>query len=283
MIAITGATGHLGRLTIQALLERGTAPQDIVAVVRTPSKAADLAQQGVQVRQGDYAQPETLPLALAGVSTLLLISSNDLTDRVSQHRHVIEAARQAGVKRLVYTSLLKADTSSLSLAADHFATEELIRTSGMGFVFLRNGWYFENYNPVQAAQTGAILGSAGTGRVSAASRADYAQAAAAVLTEPGDNNQIYELGGDQAFSLDELAAEVQAQSGRPVMYRDLPPEEYAQTLTGFGLPPALAQMLASSDVGLARGDLFTERRDLSQLLGRPTTPMPKAVAQALQG
>ncbi|WP_019012385.1 SDR family oxidoreductase [Deinococcus aquatilis] len=281
MIAITGATGHLGQLTIHALLGRGAAPQDIVALVRDPQKAEALAALGVQVRRADYKQPETLKAALEGVDRLLLVSSNDFEDRVGQHRRVVEAAQQAGVTLLAYTSILRADTSGLSLAADHQATEELIRASGLPFVFLRNSWYMENYNPAQAVQHGVVAGSAGEGRVSAAARADYAAAAAAVLTGPGHENAVYELGGDQAFTLTELAAEVQAQSGRPVAYQNMPQDAYAQMLRGVGVPDAVADMLADSDVHLGQGDLYTESRDLSRLIGRPTTSLTEAVKAAL--
>jgi NAD(P)H dehydrogenase (quinone) len=284
MIAITGASGHLGQLTIEALLERGVPPQEIVAVVRTPEKAAALAARGVQVCQGDYTRPETLVSALQGAQKVLLISSSDFADRVGQHRNLIEAARQAGATLLAYTSLLRADTSTLSLAADHKATEELIRASGLPFVFLRNGWYLENYTPAQAAAQGAVVGSAGEGRVSAASRADYAAAAAAALTQPQQApGTVYELGGDQAFTLSELAAEVQTQSGNPVSYRNMPAADYAQMLLGFGLPAPVAEMLADSDTGLEKGELYTDSRDLSRLIGRPTTSMQEGVKVALQG
>ena len=283
MIAITGATGHLGHLTIDALLSSGTPASDIVAIVRNPEKATALAAKGVQIRQGDYAQPGTLNAALEGIEKLLLISSNDFNDRVGQHRNVITAAKQAGVKLLAYTSLLRADTSKLSLAADHKATEEAIRASGVPFVFLRDGWYLENYDPAQAAQTGAVLGSAGDGRVSAAARADYAAAAAAVLSQPNHENRIYELGGDESFTLSELAAEIAAQSGKTVTYQNLPQGEYAGLLLSFGLPRAVAEMLADSDVWLEQGELHTDSKDLSTLIGRPTTTLKEGVRAALQG
>jgi len=281
MIAITGATGHLGQLTIQALLDAGTAPQEIVALVRSPEKAASLAAQGVQVRAADYHRPETLAPALAGVERLLLISSSDLADRVGQHRNVVEAVRQAGVKLLAYTSVLNADTSTLGLADDHRATEELIRASGVPFVFLRNGWYLENYDLKSAVEHGAIAGAAGEGRFNPASRADYAVAAAAVLTQPGMENKVFELGGDQAITLSEMAAEVQAQSGREVAYHNMSQAAYGQMLEGVGLPVPVAQMLADSDRGLENGDPHTERRDLSTLIGRPTTTLAQGVKTAL--
>jgi NAD(P)H dehydrogenase (quinone) len=282
MIAITGATGHLGILTIQALLDQGIAAHEILALVRSPEKAAGLASQGIQVRQADYHQSEALKTALQGVQKLLLISSSDFNDRLGQHRHVIEAAKHNSVKLLAYTSVLRADTSKLALAKDHKGTEDLIRAAGLPFVFLRNSWYLENYNPVQAAAQGAIAGSAGNGRVSAASRADYAAAAAAVLTQAVLENAIYELGGDEAFTMSELAAEVQAQSGRVVLYQNMPAEAYAGMLQSFGVPAVVSQILADSDVQLEQGELFTDRKDLSKLIGRPTTTLSNAVKMALK-
>jgi NAD(P)H dehydrogenase (quinone) len=283
VIAVTGATGHLGRLVVEALVRRGVQAGRIVAIVRDPAKAADLAERGVEVRAGDYERPETLDAALAGVDKLLLVSGNEVGRRLPQHENVVGAAKRAGVKFLAYTSLLKADTAEMQLAAEHKATEALIRASGIPYAILRNGWYLENYGDAirQAAASGGILGSAGDGRVSAASRADYAEAAAAVLTEPGHENRLYELGGDRAFTLGELADEVARQSGRGVVYRDLPVEKYASTLAGFGLPEPYAQVLADSDLGIERGELFTGRADLRELTGRPTTSLAEAVTAAL--
>ena len=283
MIAITGATGHLGQLTIHALLDLGTPAAEIVALVRDPQKAADLSARGVQVRQADYTRPETLGPALQGVDKLLLISSNDVADRATPQRNVVNAAKAAGVKLLAYTSILHADTAEMQLAADHRVTEADIRASGVPFVFLRNSWYLENYDVAQAAQFGALPGSAGEGKVSAASRADYAAAAAAVLTLPHQENTIYELGGDQAFTLGELAAEVQAVSGRPVTYQNMDETAYAEMLKGFGVPAPLADKLADADTHLAKGELFTDSGDLRRLIGRPTTPMSEAVKAGWQG
>ena len=283
MIGITGATGHLGQLTVQALLDRGVPASQIVAIVRDPLKAAGLAAKGVQVRQADYTRPDTLNAALHGIDKLLLISASDLTDRAVSQKNVVQAAEQAGVKLIAYTSILRADTSPLSLASDHKATEAAIRASGIPFVFLRNGWYLENYNPAQAVQHGTIAGSAADGRVSAAARADYAQAAAVVLSQDGHENTVYELGGDHAFTLQELAAEVQTQSGKPVSYQNMPEADYAAMLRGLGLPDPVAEMLADSDAGLAGGALYTESRDLSRLIGRPTTTLSEGVKAALKG
>ncbi|MFL5382861.1 MAG: SDR family oxidoreductase [Longimicrobiaceae bacterium] len=285
MIAVTGATGHLGRLAIENLLERGVPAGRIVALVRSPEKAKELAERGVQVRQADYTRPETLGPALQGVETLLLVSANEVGQRLAQHRNVVEAARQAGVKLIAYTSILKADTSRMQLAGEHLATEELIRASGIPFVFLRNGWYLENYtgNLGPALEHGALLGSADDGRVSAAARADYAAAAAAVVTEPGHENRVYELGGDEAFTLAELTEVISRESGKPVEYRNLPEEEYAGVLASFGVPDPFPRVLADSDRGLARGELFTDSGDLRRLIGRPTTTAREAVAAALRG
>jgi NAD(P)H dehydrogenase (quinone) len=283
MIAVTGATGHLGQLTVQALLDRGTPASEIVALVRDPQKAANLAARGVQVRQADYTQPDTLNTALQGIDKLLLISSNDVADRATPQKNVVEAARRAGVRLVAYTSILHADTSAMRLATDHKNTENAIRETGLPFVFLRNGWYLENYNPAQAAEHGAVAGSAGGGRVSAAARADYAEAAAVVLMQAGHENRVYELGGDEAFTLSELAAEVQTQSGKPVRYQNMPEADYAAMLKGFGLPAPLAEKLADADSRLAQGELHTESGDLRRLIGRPTTTLAEGVRAALKG
>lgn len=283
MIGITGATGHLGQLTVQALLDRGVPTTEIVALVRNPEKASGLTAKGVQVRHADYTQPETLRAALQGIDKLLLISSNDVANRVIPQQNVVEAAKQAGVKLIAYTSILRADTSTMRLAEDHKHTEAAIRESGIPFVFLRNGWYLENYNPTQAAEHGVIAGSAGGGRVSAAARADYAEAAAAVLSQDGHENAIYELGGDEGFTLGELAAEVQAQSGQPVRYQNLPEADYAAMLRGFGLPDAMAEKLADADTKMEKGELFIDSHDLGRLIRRPTTTLSAGVKAALQG
>ena len=283
MIGITGATGHLGELTIQALLDGGTPAAEIAALVRNPEKAADLAAKGVQVRQADYNEPETLDSALQGIDKLLLISSNDVADRATPQRNVVEAAKRAGVKLLAYTSILRAGTAKMTMAEDHKATEEAIRASNIPFVFLRNGWYLENQNIAQTAQHGVLAGSAGKGKLSAASRADYAAAAAAVLTLPDQEGKIYELGGDQAFTLAELAAEVQAVSGNPVKFQNMPEAEYAGMLKGYGVPAPLADKLADAETRQSEGELYTDSGDLSKLIGRPTTPMKQWVKDTLQG
>ncbi|AFD25661.1 SDR family oxidoreductase [Deinococcus gobiensis] len=280
-IAVTAATGHLGQLTVQALLDRGVPAGDLVAIVRDPQKAQAIAAQGVEVRQADYTQPEGWAQALAGVDRLLLISSSSMEDRAGQHRTVIEAAKAAGVELLAYTSLLKADTAQMSLAADHQATEAILKESGVPYVLLRNGWYLENYNAAQSLGAGAVLGAAGEGRINAASRRDYAEAAAAVLSTEGHAGRTYELGGDQGFTLAELAAEIGRQGGKDVAYHDLPEGEYEKTLEGFGLPTPVAQMLASSDSGVKRGELATGSSDLRDLIGRPTTTLAQGVAAQL--
>lgn len=284
MIAITGATGQLGRLVIQNLLTTVPASQ-IVAAVRSPAKAADLAALGVQVRQADYAQPATLEAAFQGVDKLLLISSSEVGQRAPQHAAVIAAAQKAGVKLLAYTSILRADSSPLGLAAEHKATEAALRASGIPFVLLRNGWYTENYTAsVPAAlQYGAVMGSAKDGRIASAARADYAAAAAAVLTKDGQAGQVYELAGDSAYTLSELAAEIAKQSGKPVVYNDLPEAAYAAALVQVGLPEGFAALLADSDVGASKGGLFDDGHQLSGLIGRPTTPLADVVKAALAG
>ena len=274
-IAVTGATGHLGCLVIAKLKEKVPA-SDIVALVRSPDKAADL---GVNARQADYTRPETLDAALKGVDTLLLISSNEVGQRAVQHRNVIAAARKAGVERVIYTSLLRADTSPLSLAGEHRQTEADIRASGLDYTILRNGWYTGSVKSAVAG--GAYLGSAGEGRISSAARADYAEAAAAVLTSAGQEGKVYELAGDNAYTLAELAAEISRQTGKDIPYKNMPEADYAAALVGFGLPRDLAAAIAGWDASAARGALFDDGRQLSALIGRPTTPISDSVKAAL--
>lgn len=282
MIAITGATGQLGRLVIETLLSRVPAA-GIVALVRDPSKAADLAARGVAVRAADYRDPASLRAALTGVSQLLLISGNEIGQRLPQHRNVIEAALAAKVGRLLYTSLLRADTSTLSLADEHLATEKLIAASGIPHVILRHGWYTENYTVSikPALGLGAFYGSAGSGRVSSATRRDFAEADVAALLDKTLVNVTLELAGDQAYTLAELAAEVSRQTGKPLPYVDIPEAAYRDALLKAGLPEGLATLLAHSDTEVAKGSLYAEGKQLSRLLGRPTTPLSKAVADAL--
>lgn len=284
MYAITGATGQLGRLVVDALL--ATVPaQEIVAAIRTPGKASELAAKGVQVREADYGRPETLAAALAGIDKLLLISSSEVGRRVAQHRAVIEAAKAAGVGLIAYTSVLHADTSALGLAEEHRQTETLIRASGIPSVILRNGWYTENYMgriPAALAQH-ALLGAAGRGRIASAARADYAAAAASVLTSGDDlGGRTFELAGDGAYTLADLAAEISRQSDRPVAYMDLPEADYRTALAGAGLPAEIAALIADGDARAADGALFDEGGQLGALIGRPTTPMAASVAQALR-
>jgi NAD(P)H dehydrogenase (quinone) len=285
MIVVTAATGHLGRLVVENLLSRGVPAAEIVAGARSPQKAADLAALGVQVREADYTNPGTLAAAFAGATKLLLISSNEIGQRFDQHRNAVAAAHAAGVGLIAYTGILNADTTGVGLAAEHNATEELIRESGLPFTLLRNGWYLENYDAAigQGLEHGAILGSAGDGRLAAATRADFAAAAAAVLTGDGHAGKAYELGGDAPFTMSDLAAEVSRQSGKEVAYRDLPAEEYVKVLVGVGLPEPVAAMLADSDLGIARGDLTTDSGDLRRLIGRPTTSVTDYVATVLKG
>lgn len=283
MIAITGATGQLGRLAIAQILSSTPASQ-VVAAVRQPAKAADLAAKGVLVRHADYNDPSSLVQALAGVERLLLISSSEVGQRTSQHRNIIEAAKRQQVKLIVYTSLLRADTSPLNLASEHRETEALIKAAGIPYVILRNGWYAENHTgaiPAALAQ-GAVYGSAGEGRIAWATRADYAEAAAKAITGPIGASRTYELAGDTAHTLAEFAAEISRQTGREIPYRDIPAAAYADALRKAGLPEWLATGLASWDAEAARGALFDDGRELSRLIGRPTTSLAAAVGAALK-
>ncbi|MEN4687871.1 SDR family oxidoreductase [Pantoea agglomerans] len=282
MIAVTGATGQLGRFVIDALLKKVPAGE-IVAAVRTPAKAADLAALGVIVRQADYGQPETLEAAFAGVDKLLLISGSEVGQREAQHKAVIEAARAAGVGFIAYTSLLHADTSPLSLGVEHRATEALLKASGIPFALLRNGWYSENYaaSIPPALAHHAFIGAAGEGRIASAARQDYAEAAAEVMTREDQAGKVYELAGDDSYTLAQFATEIAAQSGEKVDYVNLSQSEFAAALKNAGLPEGLAEMLADSDAGAEKGGLFDDSRQLSQLIGRPTTTWQAVIRAAL--
>lgn len=284
MYAVTGASGQLGRLVIDALL-RTVAPSEVVALVRNPSKLADLAARGVVVRAFDYDAPATLVPALAGVDRLLLISSSEVGSREAQHGAVIAAARTAGVGYIAYTSILHADANPMNLAIEHRATEAAIAASGLPHAFLRNGWYTENYvmSVAPAIEHGALIGSAGDGRVSSASREDYADAAAAVLVDGSVETRIFELAGDDAYTLTDFAAAIGDIAGRRVIYKDLPQDDYRGVLESAGLPAPIADMLAESDAKAAQGSLFDDGRALSTLIGRPTTPWRTTLAAAMKG
>jgi NAD(P)H dehydrogenase (quinone) len=282
-IVVTGATGQLGRLVIEDLLERVPADR-VAAVVRDADKAAGLAARGVELRVADYGSPQTLKVAFHPGDTVLLISSNDLHDRVAQHTAVIDAAKEAGVARLVYTGVLGGPDADFLLASAHRETERLILASGLPYTFLRNGWYTENYTGQLGAvlEHGAVVGSAREGRIASAARRDYAAAAAAVLTGEGHENTAYELSGDVAWSLPEYAAEVARQTGREIVYTDLPAEDFRALLTGSGMPADVAEIFADVDDAISRGRLAGTTGDLARLTGRPTTPLAETVAEALK-
>jgi len=283
MIAITGAAGKLGQLVLKGLLQQVPANQ-IVATVRSLEKADDLRALGVQVREADYDRPEMLLEAFRGVDKLLLVSAVVPGQRFGQHKAVINAAKQAGVKLVAYTSILRAGTSELLLAQEHKKTEEYLKDSGLEFVLLRNGWYLENDTGslTAALAQGALIGSSGQGRFASASRADYADAAVAVLTQPGHTNKIYELAGDQSFSMPELAEEVSKQAGKTVVYNDLPSAEFEAVLQSFGLPQMFVDAIVDASVKASKGELNSSSQDLSRLIGRKTTSVAEAVTTALQ-
>lgn len=278
MIVVTGATGQLGRLVIQSLLKKVPAAE-IVAAVRSPEKATDLTALGVQVREADYSKPETLVKAFSGADKVLLISSSEVGAREAQHKAVIDAAKTAGVNLLAYTSLLHADTTPMGLGTEHRATEQALIASGVPYAILRNGWYTENYaaSIAPAMAHNAFIGAAGEGKIASASRQDYADAAAAVLTQENVAGKIFELAGDNAYTLAEFSAEIARQSGKDVAYINMTPDEFAAALKGAGLPDWLADMLADSDANAAKNALFDESHTLSALIGRPTTPWQEVV------
>ena len=276
-IVVTGATGNLGRLTVEALLRRGVPADQIVATGRHVDKLDDLAARGVTVRRADYTDPASLRQAFEGADKALLVSSSEVGQRAAQHANAIDAAKAAGFALIAYTSIPKAQTSRLLLAAEHRQTEQLLADSGVPHVLLRNGWYVENYTgqlPVYLEH--GIAGAAGQGRVSPATRADFAEAAAAVLVEDGHVGQTYELGGP-AVTMVEMAQVVSEVTGTPVAYHDMPVEQYTQVLVGAGLPEPVAAVFADGDRGVRDGELEVDPADLEKLLGRPATPLAEAV------
>ena len=276
---ITGATGQLGRLVIGKLKEK-TDAGSIVTLVRNTEKAQDL---GVEAREFDYNKPETLAASLKGIDQLLLISGSDLGQRARQHANVVNAAKQAGVKRIVYTSLLHTGNTTVSLAEEHQPTEKSVIESGIPYTILRNGWYTENHTSSISGVLagGAVFGSAGNGKFSSAARADFAEAAVVVLTEAGHEGKIYELAGDEAYTLAEYASEIAKQTGKNIVYNNLPAVEYAKVLESFGLPGFVAEAIAGWDVSASKGDLFDDSHTLSKLIRRQTTPLSVVVKNAL--
>lgn len=281
-IVVTGATGKLGHLVIEALLKR-TSASNIVAIVRNADKAAALVARGIEVRLANYDDMDSLYNALVGAEKLLLISSSEVGKRAVQHVNVIAAARQAGVKHVVYTSLLHADRSPLALAEEHRMTEQTLFKSGLTYTVLRNGWYTENYTSglKAALNQNVIIGAADEGQISSASRQDYAEAAAIVLTTFAHENKIYELAGDKAYTLTELACETSQQTGQNIVYFNMTEHDYREKLINTGIEPALANLLANSEAGAASGALFDDSSCLKQLLGRDTTPLSDCVRQGL--
>ncbi|MBU4215777.1 MAG: SDR family oxidoreductase [Actinobacteria bacterium] len=279
-IVVTGASGHLGRLIVTELLAAGADPATVVAGARRPETVADL---GVQVAALDYTEPQTLVAAFTGADTVMLVSSSEVGQRAVQHQAVIDAAVEAGVGRIVYTSASHADTSDLVVVPEHRVTEAALHASGLTWTILRNNWYTENYvGSVEGARaTGVLLGAAGDGRVASATRADYAAAAAAVLLGEGHEGKVYELSGDHAWDYPELAAVIGELIGREVVYRDLPGEEYVAALVAAGVPEGGAQFAAAADAGIKAGLLADATADLRTLIGRPTTPLVEALRAAL--
>ncbi|EMG9190158.1 TPA: SDR family oxidoreductase [Morganella morganii] len=282
MIAITGATGLLGQHVIENLLQTVPAGQ-IVAIVRNPAKGASLTRKGISVRQADYNDEASLIRALQGVEKLLLISSSEIGQRVTQHRNVINAAKSANVKFIAYTSLLHADTSPLGLHTEHVETEKMLADSGIRYALLRNGWYTENYlaSVPAALEHGVFIGAAGEGKIAFAARADYAAAAACVISEDGHAGKVYELAGDEAQTLSHLAKELTEQSGKNVVYQNLSQADFVAALKNAGLPDELSEMLADSDVGASVGGLFDDSHTLSKLIGRPTTTLAESIKDIL--
>lgn len=278
-IGITGATGQLGQLVVQKLKDKNPDAK-LVALVRNPDKAKPL---GIEAKAFDYEQPEALPKALEDIDRLVFISGSEIGKRETQHKNVINAAKQAQVKQIAYTSLLHADTSSMILAPEHLATEKMLQDSGIPHTILRNGWYTENYTAglKQAVEQGAIIGSAGDGKISSATREDYAEAIAETIINDDHTGKTYELAGDQTFTMQDLAAEVSKQTGKNIEFVNLPEAEYAQKLQEIGLPEGMAKAFGSLDYSASKNDLHDESGELARLINRPTTSLSQAVKTGL--
>jgi len=282
-IVVTGATGQLGRLAVESLLDRGIPARQVVATGRDTSKLADFEARGVDVRRMEFDDLASIKAAFTDANKVLFISGSEVGQRVEQHRNVVDAAVSAEVELLAYTSIPNADNTRLLLAAEHRATEGYIRESGLPFAFLRNSWYLENYTGrlADALATGVVTGAAGNGLISAATRADYAAAAATVIADDGLAGNVYELGGDQAFTMTEFGEEITRQTGKTVIYQDLSIDDYVATFVGLGIPDVAAKVYADADAGIARGELYVPSGDLSRLIGRPTTSLAQALATTL--
>ncbi|GAA3625094.1 SDR family oxidoreductase [Kineosporia mesophila] len=281
-IVVTAATGLLGRLVLTELLKKGVPAADIVAGGRSVEKLSDFAGQGVRVQVIDYDKPETLTAAFTGADRVLFISGSEAGRRIPQHNNVVNAAKAAQVGLIAYTGIAGADSTTMKLASDHLATEAALKASGLPVVLLRHGWYLENYTDqiAGALERGVVAGAAGSGRVSAATRADFAAAdVEALLSSKG--GEVFEMGGDEAFTMTEYAAELSKQSGQEVRYQNLPTDKYAEMLAGVGVPGPFAEILADCDRGIRDGELHVGTGDLSNLLGRPTTSLSEAIQAAL--
>lgn len=281
---VTGATGHLGGLIVDGLLAAGVPAGEVAAVVRNEGKAARLRDVGVEIRVADYDDTEALRTAFRAGDRVVFVSGSDLERRAAQHRNVVAAAREAGVALLAYTGILGGPEADLLLATDHKATEQAILDSGLPYTFLRNGWYHEVYTETipQILERGAVIASAGEGRVATAARADYAAAAVAVLTGEGHEGKAYELCGDTAWSFAEFAAELSKQTGREIPYRALTAAEHKEVFVGAGLPGPVADVLVDIDRAIERGLLVRTTGDLARLIGRPPTSLADAIATALK-
>ncbi|WP_127794443.1 SDR family oxidoreductase [Agromyces sp. LHK192] len=283
-ILVTAASGHLGRLVVDALIARGAAPGDVVATARDVAKLDDLAARGVRTATLDYDRPDTIAAALDGVDSVLLVSGSVPGSRVDGHRNVVDAAVAAGVTKLVYTSAPHATTAvDFALAADHAATEELIAASGVPAVIVRNNWYLENYatDVSRAAESGVITHASGDAAIAGATRADLAEGAAVVLLDDGHVGEVYEFTGDTAWTFADLAAAATELTGREVVYRALGVDEYAAELRAAGLPEGTAAFVAGLDGAIGRGVLADAQPTLARLIGRPTTSLVDGLRAAL--
>lgn len=275
MILITGATGQLGGIVVENLLEKVPARQ-IAVLVRDENKAADLKAKGVEVRVGSYHDAASLANAMSGIDKVLLISSNDFNNRLGQHKNVIDAAKNAGVKHILYTGVTMKNINESPLKpllADHYQTEDYIEESGLTYTFLQNSLYFEViplFVGANVLETG-IFFPASDGKVAFAARQDLGETTATILATEGHENKTYNLTGATAYSFADVAASLSEFTGKAVSYTSPEPVAFEAMLKQFGLPEGIVLMSVLFAAGIQNGDFDLPSPTLEQLLGRKTT------------
>ena len=282
-IVVTGASGKLGKLVLKELLAAGAA--DILATTRTPENLAEFASQGVDVRQADFKNPASLEDAFKGGTRLLLISTTDVGSRVPQHGAAIDAAKAAGVEHVIYTSWPDPQHSVAAVSPDHAATEDLVLKSGLKFTFLGNYLYSETlmFGLPKALETGKLFGAAGDGRAAYVTRQDCAYAAAGVLNNAVRyENKRLGISGPVAYTRSEIAQLASGITGKPLVYVDLPAEDFGKALVGAGMPEGFAKLFVSFELAIKAGELEAVTQDVSEVSGHTPASLSDFLKSALK-